>query len=232
MNAVCGVISILLATKGLLFEAGMFIIFGAFFDFFDGMAARLLKASSPIGKELDSLSDMVTFGVAPAIIMVKIFARMNICSCIKFYDYSILSLLPILLAVFAGLRLAKFNIDTRQTESFLGLPTPASAMFVASLAMMTPENSNFTMVEFFQTPIFLIITTLALCILNVSELPLFSLKVKTLTWSKNYYRYLLVAISIILFVTIKFAAIPIIISLYILMSLIIYWIQPKVENNV
>ena len=162
----------------------LWIIIGAVFDFFDGMAARMLKVSSPIGKELDSLADVVTFGVAPsAIVFSELSAIIPPMGCLPFSS-SYIAFSAFLIAAFSALRLAKFNIDTRQTTSFIGLPTPANALFWGSLIVgQGPwlENNPLSM--------YLILAMIVVsCGLLVCELPMFSLKFKHLRWKDNHIK--------------------------------------------
>ena len=128
LNLFCGCVAIISAFEGDMMNASLFIVLGAIFDFFDGMSARLLKAYSNIGKELDSLADMVTFGVAPAIMVFRTITNIE-CSCLPEFFHTFLPYTAFLLAIFSALRLANFNVDERQTTSFIGLNTPANAMF-------------------------------------------------------------------------------------------------------
>ena len=128
-NLTCGLLSIVLAFEGKLEVAAAFIFFGSILDFFDGFASRLLNVSSEIGKQLDSMADMVTFGVAPGIIIYKLISESN-------NHYEFLVYAAFILPIFSAIRLAKFNIDSRQTSSFIGLPVPAAAIFIASLPIL------------------------------------------------------------------------------------------------
>lgn len=172
------------------------------FDFADGMAARLLNVKSAIGKELDSLADNVTFGVLPALLMFLMLQDKTHSPWLPYIAF--------LIAVFSALRLAKFNVDTRQEENFIGLPTPANALFISSLV-------------FFQEslPIELLITiTVIFSLLLVAELPLFSLKLKSAKWSGNEIRIIFILLSVLLIIFLQLAALPFIIISYILLSLI------------
>lgn len=190
LNLMSGCVATYFAFQGEARMALLWIIVGAAFDFFDGMSARLLKVSSPIGKELDSLADDVTFGVAPATI---IFAQLSVME----YPAAIESLRPILpffafvVAAFSALRLAKFNLDERQTTSFIGLPTPANALFWGSLLVSQP-----TLVESsaWMIPAILLLVVLT-SLLLVSELPMFALKFKQWGWRGNELRYSFIALS-------------------------------------
>ncbi len=215
LNLFSGCVGIVFAFNGQLEWASAAILISAVFDFFDGMIARLLKAYSEIGKELDSLADMVSFGVLPSVIIFQLFQQAPLIEPLHPYlDYS-----AFLIAVFSGLRLAKFNIDHRQTENFIGLPTPANAMLIASLPLIAKEGSFF-LASYIMNPFFLFIFSLGMGLLLVSEIPLMSLKFKNLDFNQNIYRYSLLAISLICIVFFKFAAVPIIIFIYIILSII------------
>lgn len=164
--------------------AVIFIIMGAVFDFFDGMTARLLGVSSPIGKELDSLADVVTFGVAPSCIIFCLFREVQYPALLE----PVRNLMPytaFLVAAFSALRLAKFNLDTRQTTSFIGVPTPANALFWGSLAV---GQHAFLVYGNFNA-VWLFLFMIAACGLLVAELPLFALKFKNLSWEDNKIKY-------------------------------------------
>ena len=183
MNLLSGCFATILALNGNFKTAFLCIIAGAVCDFCDGLAARALKAYSPMGKELDSLADMVTFGVAPAMIMYRFQAEAN------FLVY-----LPLLIAVFSGLRLAKFNIDTRQTENFIGLATPSCALICGSLvyaSQVYPQMADFLTAYAYIVPM----VSLVMCYLLVCEIPMFSFKFKTLKWADNKDRFSFLAMA-------------------------------------
>jgi len=214
LNLLSGCFGVVFAFGGNLKYAGYAILIAAFLDFFDGMAARLLKANSPIGKELDSLADMVSFGFLPAVILYQLI----IGSSGIYHENEWIRYLAFLIAIFSALRLAKFNIDTRQSDNFIGLPTPACALVIMSIPYIIERGGFFSTI--FQSSLSLIIITLILSYLLIAELPLLSLKFKYLDFRKNQYRYILIAFSIILFAFFNFAAIPLIILIYILLSII------------
>lgn len=166
MNLLCGVVGVILTLGGRPDLGFILMILGAVFDFFDGFAARMLKASSGIGKELDSLADMVSFGVLPSVLLF-VSGGTNV----LFLKY-----FPIILAAFSALRLAKFNIDERQHASFLGLPTPAAAMVCGSLACYVFHVPDSLLASWCEGPVFLPVLALALSLLLVSEIPMFSMK--------------------------------------------------------
>lgn len=164
MNLLCGVMGVILTMEGRPDLGFLMMICGAVFDFFDGLSARLLKASSGIGKELDSLADVVSFGVLPSLMLFKACGS----SPVKYFT--------LLIAVFSALRLAKFNLDERQHEGFLGLPTPASAMICGSLAYFVHIAPGSLLASWCAGPVFLPVLAIALCALLVSEIPMFSMK--------------------------------------------------------
>lgn len=213
--------------------AALFVLLGIFFDFFDGLAARLLNVGSELGKQLDSLADMVTSGVAPGIVMYQlILASLNQNSFattfvekgnIATWNISDIQLLPFigfLLPVAAAYRLANFNLDERQSIAFIGLPTPAMALFAISLplVLMYSEISFFN--NLLNNSYFLILVTLLLSLVMNAELPLFSLKFKNFSLKNNWVEILFIILAIIGLITVKFVAIPLIIVLYILLSFI------------
>jgi len=208
---VCGLLGVVQAFNSNLINAAYFVFAGALFDFLDGLAARSLKVHSFIGKDLDSLADMVTFGVLPGFVMYKIMGLYSN----NLYFPNIALLIP----VFSALRLAKFNNDSRQSVDFHGLPTPANALFFVSFPLLlSSTKSNFINLIFTQNNLSIII--LVFCFLLVSDIRLFSLKFKKLSWRDNFYPLLLIVVSNLLFFTLFYSAIPIIIILYILLSLL------------
>ena len=183
-NLICGCMATGAAFHQHYVWALLMIIIGAVFDFFDGMVARALHISSPIGKELDSLADVVTFGVAPSTVIFALFCEAH-CPEILLPIRAYLPYLAFLMAAFSALRLAKFNLDTRQTTSFIGLPTPANALFWASLAV--GQHAFLVSLKF--NVVFLFLFMLLSCFLLIAEIPLFSLKFKNFTFGDNRTQY-------------------------------------------
>lgn len=169
LNLCCGVLGVIFVSRGRIDLALWSMFAGAVFDFLDGFAARLLKAVSPMGKELDSLADVVSFGVLPAFMLYSV-SR----GCM--FAESWASWSSVLIAVFSGIRLAKFNVDTRQSSSFLGLPTPACALLTASLAYFVCFNPACDIALWMAGPVFVPVYSVVMSILLVCELPMFSLK--------------------------------------------------------
>jgi CDP-diacylglycerol--serine O-phosphatidyltransferase len=215
LNLFSGCLGIVFAFQGNLTWASYAIVIAAILDFFDGMLARLLKAYSEIGKELDSLADVVSFGVLPSVIIYHLFAL----SPQPEFDVTWLSLSAFVIAVFSALRLAKFNIDTRQSENFIGLPTPASALLIASFPLIIAESNTY-FADFILNTWFLLIFILTMSMLLVAEVPLISLKFKTLDLKENMLRYILVITSVLLLLFFKFEAVPMIIMVYFMISLV------------
>lgn len=231
-NLFCGVAAIYFASISAIHVAAILVIAGAVFDFFDGMSARLLKSDSKIGKDLDSLADVVSFGVAP------VFIYINLCKVVwvksgtvinpeaLFSDLTILEhfwwvfAALMLIAVFSAIRLAIFNNDTRQTTSFIGLPTPANGLLIISFALIWNfQNASFP--NWLVEPWFVVLFSIVSCFMLVMPLPLFALKFKQWGFKGNEVRYLFLLTSAILLVVLQFVAIPLIIILYILLSLIL-----------
>ena len=213
-NLTCGVIASYYAAQGYGDLAAYFIIGGIFLDFFDGLAARLLGVASPVGKELDSLADVVTSGVAPALIIIYSTPEWT----------ANLRYLALLMPAFAAYRLAKFNLDTRQSHSFLGLPAPSNALIWVGIALAYYNpNLDLDLLLSNTTLIGLTILSLITDILMVSELPMFSLKFnfKDLSWRTNRVQYIfLIGCAIIIALTRQWYAITLIILWYILFSLL------------
>ncbi len=206
MNVVCGVLSVIFAFEGFITEAAYFIVLASVFDFFDGMTARLLGAYSALGKELDSLADLISFGLAPAVIAYHVMKSCTHVETLSFgsTDTSKLLLLfsVVLIPVLSALRLAKFNIDDNQSDKFIGLPTPANALFYASIPIISSKNP-FDLYFVYDSYTFLaIIITSSL--LLVSPLEMFSLKFRNLKIKENIVRYtfLLISFFIIVFSTV------------------------------
>jgi len=223
LNLLCGCLGIVFAFNTSLIEkgyeniiyAGYAILLAAVFDFLDGMVARLLGAYSDIGKELDSLADMVSFGVLPSVIVYHLFLQADQINGLSAY----LNYTAFIIAIFSALRLAKFNVDVRQSENFIGLPTPANAMLIASLPLIIAHSNPFWK-AYILNPFFLFVFSIGMSMLLVMELPLISLKFKTLNVKENLLRYVLIASSVILVLIFKFAAVPLIIFLYIMLSIV------------
>jgi len=231
----------MLAVSDRLIEAALFVLIGIFFDFFDGLAARLLNVSSELGKQLDSLADMVTSGVVPGIVMYQLLRRslhkewMDGLSCeignwIVFEETATttlggtrIHLLPfvgLLLTLAAAYRLANFNIDERQTTSFIGLPTPAMTLFVVSLPLILAYSDAIFIKDLLLNNYFLIIITIVFSVLMNAEIPLFSLKFKNFSFKNNTIETFFILTIIILIISLKIIAIPIIILLYVLVSIL------------
>jgi CDP-diacylglycerol--serine O-phosphatidyltransferase len=222
-NLLSGTIAVIFAVDGNYKIAALFVCIGIVLDFFDGFVARLLNVSGELGKQLDSLADMVTSGVVPGIVMYKLLQD-NLIDKPSFTNSAMqildVPLIGLILTLAAGFRLAKFNIDTRQTDSFIGLPTPAMSLFILSLPLIL----EYTEIEFVENLIknnyFLIALTFVLSYLMNSELHLFSLKFKEYSFKKNIVKYIFLLSSLLLILTIHFLSIPIIIIFYLTLSLI------------
>lgn len=226
-NLFCGTVATIYAVQGNFEIAGILVVLGIFFDFFDGFAARILNVSGELGKQLDSLADMVTSGVVPGIIMFKLLATSPNSDTLEnapivmnwmHFNFAPIQLLGLLLTLGACYRLAKFNIDTRQSESFIGLPTPAMSLFVISLPLIQEYSTIAWMQSLVSNNYFLMLTTLLLTYLMNAEIPLFSLKFKEYTFKNNFVKYFFLSISLLLILTLNFSSIPIIIILYVFLS--------------
>jgi CDP-diacylglycerol--serine O-phosphatidyltransferase len=223
LNLASGFIAIIFTATGELVTASWLILAAMIFDFLDGLSARLLKSYSEIGKELDSLADVVSFGVAPAFIIYQLITN-SLSGTVPLFTNGlvikalILQLIPVVMPVCAGLRLAKFNTDTSQTISFRGLPTPANALAVISLIIADHYTGSTIYDWFTASPEALIIFTVILSLLMVSRLPLLSLKFANLKFSGNEGRYILIAMVLISLIVLGLGAAPLIIPFYILAS--------------
>ena len=222
LNLATGFTAVIFASNGDSTTASWLIVAAMQFDFLDGFAARLLKAYSETGKELDSLADVVSFGVAPAFIIYKLLVPL------LNETAAILAFTTVLMPVCAALRLAKFNIDTEQSTSFKGLPTPANAMAVISLVIAARYSSVPVVNSFIQSPAALIVYSIVLSILMVTRIPLLSLKFRNFKFKGNEGRYILIGFVLISFLIFGFAAAPMIIPGYIIVSLISNMLWTKV----
>ena len=224
-NLLCGCLAITQIAEGNLIFASLLVLLGAFFDFFDGLAARALNVGSELGAQLDSLADMVTFGVVPAYLAFEWLNQL---------DYSILNYSAFLIAIFSAIRLAKFNTDKRQSTFFIGVPTPANALFWISIPLIFWQVKNDIhfipadfMLPIFNSFRFIVAAIFLFSYLLIAELPLLALKFKNLSWKDNQFRFLLIGISLALFVIFLFAAIPFILLLYLILSIIQNNLQEK-----
>ena len=225
LNLTSGFIAIIFATIGDLVTASWLIVAAMIFDFLDGFSARILHAYSDIGKELDSLADVVSFGVAPGLIIYQLLNNsLSLFAPIMAGSNNILIyiilLSPAIMPVFAALRLAIFNIDTTQTTSFKGLPTPANAIAVISVVFAGHYSPSEIFSSFTGSPLLLIVYTVVLSLMMVSKIPLLSLKVSDLKIKGNEGRYILAGLVVVSFVMLGAAAAPLIIPFYILASFI------------
>jgi len=220
LNVLCGIIAVFFAINARIDIAIWLIFAGALFDFSDGFAARALKAYSDIGKELDSLADLISFGAAPSAIWSTLIKyQLTGDYTTDFFSLStpqqLLVLLPFVMVAFAALRLAKFNVDTRQTENFLGLTTTATGIFTAAFGYKFLENP-----EWFQwlTPTFILIAIGFFSALLISEVPMFSLKFKNMKWADNKERFILLLLAIVFIVLLGVGGIAAVILYYIIVS--------------
>ena len=210
-NLVSGCIATYYAFQSNYLMALLFIIIGAVFDFFDGMTARLLHVSSPIGKELDSLADDITFGFAPSAIVFSYLCSFHI-------HLLFIPFLAFVMAAFSALRLAKFNLDERQALGFIGLPTPANALFWGSLIVGLNDSSLFTLHS--SLPYLILLGTFISSYLLVSEIPMFALKFKTWGWKGNEVKYIFLLTCIPLLYLLGTLGIAAIIAWYVVLSVI------------
>jgi CDP-diacylglycerol--serine O-phosphatidyltransferase len=209
LNLFCGCIALVSIAKGDFYGGFIFVCLGIFLDFFDGFFARLFKVSSPLGLQLDSLADMVTSGVVPGYVMYSMFAMMT--------DNVYVPYIGFVITLGACFRLANFNIDERQTDSFIGLPTPANALFFLSLPLIP---KSMLVIELFTNLWFLIVISLLSAYIMNAEIPLFSLKIKKLNFKDNMLPMVFLFLSVLLLLFFQFSGIPLVILMYILLSII------------
>lgn len=211
LNLLFGVIGIIWVLDGDILSGAYFVLIAAGFDFLDGFVARLLQVQSDIGKELDSLADVVSFGVLPGLILYMMTKNHT-------EPDSYLPYLTLIVPMLSAYRLAKFNLDTRQSDRFIGLPTPANALFLSTLPYLALQRP--ILEGWLSLPIVLIILAWVFAILLVAEIPLIALKFKSLSFSKNSFRYILILISVGLFAWLQLAGIPLVILAYIGLSVV------------
>ena len=225
LNLASGFIAIIFAANGNLVTASWFILAAMIFDFLDGLSARLLKAYSEIGKELDSLADIVSFGVAPGIIIYQLLnSSLSLYSPIIVNSdsatASLILFFPVIMPVCGALRLAKFNVDTTQTTTFRGLPIPANALAVISIVIAGQYSHSSIFRSILVSPIMLMVITVVLSLLMVTRIPLLSLKISDFKLKGNEGRYILVGLVLISAAIFGVMALPLIIPLYIISSAI------------
>lgn len=219
LNLFCGCIALTFVASARYDWAFAFVCLGIFFDFFDGFLARKFNVAGPLGVQLDSLADMVTSGVVPGyVVYAMIGSNTNLHPAIPFLGF--------IVTLGACYRLANFNIDTRQSDSFIGLPTPANALFFLSLPVIKEQTDSLLLLEMLINPWFLIfLSVLSAWVMN-AELPLFSLKVKQFSWAKNWVQVLFLAVSTLLIVVFQVAAIPVVIGFYVVLSALVRKARP------
>lgn len=221
LNLFCGCIAVTFVVQHRFEMAFYFVCLGIFLDFFDGFFARLFQVASPLGLQLDSLADMVTSGVVPGLAMFYMMLEaFGLQISDPFSGQYALAFLGFLVTLGSCYRLANFNIDTRQTDSFIGLPTPANALFILSLPLVVTYSNSFMVFELLSNyGVLLAISIGSAYILN-AEIPLFSLKVKKLTVKDNKLTFFFLAVSVLLLVTLQFLGIPLVILFYVFLSVI------------
>lgn len=227
LNLTSGAISIYFGVKGSpedLAIAGVFIFIAAVFDFFDGFSARLLDVKSEVGLQLDSLSDMVSFGLAPGFILYQMIAMSHGNPLSDVVAINILPFFALLVPWMSAIRLAKFNLDASQTYSFKGLPTPALAILVASLPLIRQElyTDRGLFYMLITNTYFLLSVAIFGSLLLVSSFPMFSLKFKHLGLGENLFKYIFIGISVILILFLQIVSVPFILLLYLFLSLVLY----------
>lgn len=210
LNLFSGCIALVYATEGNYMMAFIFVSLGIFFDFFDGFFARLFKVEGELGLQLDSLADMVTSGVVPGFVMFKMLS--------EYSNFEYLPYLGFIITLGSCMRLAKFNIDTRQTDSFIGLPTPANALFILSLPLVVhTADFEFAVTALTNVWVLLGISALSAYILN-AELPLFSLKIKNFSFAKYKLQIFFLLLTVILLAVFNILGVPLVIITYVLLS--------------
>lgn len=217
-NLVSGCLSILFLSTNMPVKAAIMIFVAGLFDFFDGFAARLLHAHSPIGADLDSLSDVVSFGVAPGFIMYWLMSHATDFPNVALFGIAVLPCLAFMLPVFSAIRLARFNIDDTQTTTFRGIPAPGMAIFIASLPLALAQAGHLTDGALGYWACLGI--TIIFSLMMVSNLRFFSFKMKSATWKGNEVRWIFLIVAVVGFAIFRFLALPFVMILYVLMSVL------------
>jgi len=222
-----------------LVGAAIFVGLGIFFDFFDGLAARSLKVQSELGLQLDSLADLITSGLVPGIVMFQLMKKSMGAEyeltrewgsgSVLDFNFSVFALLGLLITLGSAYRLAKFNIDDRQTTSFIGLPTPANAIFILSLPLILIYQSEAWIHDLILNKWFLLAVSVLSCFMLNAEIPLFALKFKNFSLQDNWYRFAFLIFALATLVLFQYLALPIIIVSYVLLSVILNFSGKKVE---
>ena len=223
LNLFSGCIALVYASEANFEMAFFFVCLGIFFDFFDGFFARLFNVSSPLGLQLDSLADMVTSGVVPGFVMFKMLT--NSASSDPSLIY--LPYLGFIITLGSCYRLANFNIDTRQTDSFIGLPTPANAIFILSLPLILKNTDSLIQLELLSNCWILLIVTLVSAFILNAEIPLFALKIKKFNFKDNALQIVFLLISLLLLIVFGFSGVALIIVFYVMLSVIMNLIKGK-----
>lgn len=233
LNLVSGSLATIFAIDGHLVWAAIFICAAAVFDFLDGFAARLLKAYSEIGKQMDSLADVVSFGLAPGAILFtllefSLFGKNDLIYEIgaKWYEWLIL-FTAFVIPVFGAIRLARFNTSTSDENFFRGLPIPANGIFWASLGLMLESDKYYDLMQFFYSTKNLLILAVFMAGMMVITMPMFSMKPHSFSLKENWYRYLFLGLSLILLVTFSFYGLAFVIFLYIILNVLFYLFKVK-----
>ena len=226
-NLFCGILSILFICGNHLIIGCYFIIIGAFFDFFDGMFARILNVTSEQGKQLDSFADMVTFGIAPSILIFQLFFLIegndfftNYNQDLSLYKSNGFAYCAFLITIFSALRLSKFNISENQKNHFIGLPTPANALFLVSLVFIYKFDVNSIFYNYLFSKYTIVLLCLVMSFLLISNIPFINLKFKNYNFRENKYKYVFLILSFILLLLLHFESSPFILILYLLISII------------
>lgn len=231
LNLLSGGIAVIFAVQGNLIMAALFVALGIFFDFFDGLAARALDVKSEMGLQLDSLADMITSGLVPGIVMFQLLIKALPGDLIVSnqwesantwwdWNFPVLALLGLLITAASGYRLAKFNIDERQTDSFIGLPTPANALLILSLPLILAYQPHPWAVNLILNEWFLIALTILSCFMLNAEIQLFALKFSDWSFKKNKLGYIFIAFCLLMVIIFQYIAIPLIIISYVILSLV------------
>lgn len=232
LNLFCGCCALVCLFSTDFDTATLFLVVSGLCDFLDGMVARLLNVKSEFGKEVDSLADMVSFGVVPGAIVYMLLYNPQLFITDEFHPLSIngLAMPAFIISAFSCYRLAKFNLDTRQTQDFIGLNTPSNTMFFIGILYMAKENV-FGLAHTIQSPAFLYSLIPLSSLLLISEIPMFSMKTKGFGWKGNESRFIFLIISIVLLFWLKWAGLAFVVVFYVLLNLFTMILKTKEDTS-
>jgi CDP-diacylglycerol--serine O-phosphatidyltransferase len=232
LNLFCGCVALVFVAELNYTMAFYMVCLGIFADFFDGFFARKFNVAGPLGVQLDSLADMITCGFVPGYVIYQMLLRIEIISTLEYSEdfFRFLPYLGFVITLGSCYRLAKFNIDTRQSDSFIGLPTPANALFFTSLPLLVYANQNGFLTEILMNKWVLIVLVFISAYVMNAEIPLFSLKIKNFSFAKYKLQIFFLILCVLMLIFLQITAVPLIILLYVVLSVINNIVNKKASN--